>query len=336
MNIRLQFSLLLSAFLTAILIFILLDYTKNNALIIGAVFAIGASLVFFYVYYLLDLRNTASPYVIAIVGFPKSGKTTLIISLFGEVFAGKMATINKLTPHGKSTIERVNEGLALLRQKKALGPTGDQTRFGFRGDLELGRAFNRKKYKIEFGDFPGEDTIKYLNDHGPWLHNTEFFSWVMESDAMIFVIDLGRYLENYPSEKFIADTTSAFRAALQTYLDAPSDNSKRNSHPLVLAFSKSDLLTRDEINVNNIANIAEEGFRDYLPSTITIDNHRLDFWEKQVVHDFADLINYLDEEMVYFRFVFTSCLGTQDGRLLGFEELIAGLFPKHKSFGILK
>jgi hypothetical protein len=94
--------------------------------------------------------------------------------------------------------------------------------FAFRADATFGRWPFRTTYRMEFGDFLGKYSEE-RHDNMVALHNTEFFKWVADSDAMIFVIDLGRYLSNLRSKNnFIAEATAAFRAEWQQYLDANS------------------------------------------------------------------------------------------------------------------
>ena len=144
-----------------------------------------------------DLQIKKSIHV-AIVGFSRSGKTTLITSLFGEGFR-KNLPIN-LEPRGSKTIDKINLSLEMLNKGKALGPTQDQDMFSFRADATTGSYFARSTYRVEFGDFPGAYTEKTSeekdNNKIKWLHNSEFFRWIADSDAIIFVVDLGKYLSN--------------------------------------------------------------------------------------------------------------------------------------------
>ena len=133
---------------------------------------------------------------------------------------------------GQFTIERVNESLAQLGRGIAIGPTREKDRFGYQCNITLGRSFlSKRDYKVEIGDFPGEDTAAFVAKHGPWLHTTEFFKWTMDSDTVVFVIDCSRVCggpiinmlspkisweagRNYSTEN-VAFLSSAIRAAWQ-------------------------------------------------------------------------------------------------------------------------
>jgi len=110
-------------------------------------------------------------YNVAILGFPRSGKTTLLISLFREMFAKRVGVDIQL--RGSQTIEAVNQGLSLLSSGRSLGPTKDQDMFAFRADVKRGKFPSERTYKIEFGDFPGEHSETFVSGQ-EWFHNNDF------------------------------------------------------------------------------------------------------------------------------------------------------------------
>lgn len=283
--------------------------------------------------YMLIVRQESLPgsHNVAIVGFPQSGKTTLIISLFGETFAGKILPL-RLTPRGTKTIERINESLERLQRGQALGPTKDQDRFGFRADVTVRRFPFPRTYKVEFGDFPGVDSQTYSEDYGPWLHNTEFFKWAVDSDAMIFVIDLGRYLSRDELRTaYIARISSALRAAWQHFLDVNEHRIREvRRHPVVLTFTKADLfgVEEDPHDWDRFEKeIAKLGFGDEIPPIQEIDQEALILGKARVMQDFAELIQYFKGEARTFRVLFTSSFGLADGKRLGIGDLLQAVLP---------
>lgn len=76
-------------------------------------------------------------YSIAVIGYPRSGKTFLITAIFGELFSERLSEL-KTIPRGKETIERINRDLENLEIGRSLGPTTDQDRFAYRTDVEKG------------------------------------------------------------------------------------------------------------------------------------------------------------------------------------------------------
>lgn len=281
---------------------------------------------------LLEKYGLPKSHNVAIVGFPKSGKTTLIVSLFGDIFAGNISPVSA-TLKGTSTIERVNESLERLERGRALGPTKDQDRFSFRADVSIKKYLNSTTYKVEFGDFPGEDSEKYSNEYGDWLHNTEFFKWVVDSDSIIFVVDLGGYLGRTDKRiTYIAKTSSAIRAAWQHFLEFNGQKIKTvRKHPLILVFTKADLFC-DSI-INQDWNSSEEqikklGFGYYTPPRMEIEPDALDAGKKQVMQDYAELINYLESEASDFQVIFVSSFGLVNGKRLGINDLLPATLPK--------
>jgi GTPase SAR1 family protein len=295
------------------------------------------------------------PHDIAVIGFPASGKTTLIVTLYGEIFARRIDGVDaRLT--GQSTIETVNRGLQRIRTGKSIGPTTDQDVFAFRSEIRGPKGlFGYDAYKVQIADFPGEDTVKYLEEHGPWLHTTPFFQWVESANALIFVIDLGTYFQEiFEGERgeYVASMSAAIRAAWQNLLNTHEENVERvRERPVVLAFTKADLAdsilsekrtkdflafardtpqkyrnTEDDAGLHS--KIIEKGFSGKVPSPGPIDKERLDEIERMVTSDFSDLINYLSLEVKRFNVVVTSSFAELEGKKVGLEKLLKSVLPK--------
>ena len=212
-------------------------------------FALVSVIAFgFLLFALSSTLRVRKSYYVAVVGFPRSGKTTLIISLFGEAFASRLPT--RLSPRGAQTIVLINKSLEMLKKGSALGPTMDQDRYGFRADATIGRFPFTTTYRLEFGDFPGKYSKEYPNAEMHTLHNTEFFKWVADSDCIMFVIDIGKYLSSN-KKNFVAEVTSAFRTEWQQYLEVNSYRLKEvKRHPVIITFTKMDLLYRYAMPIN--------------------------------------------------------------------------------------
>ena len=269
-------------------------------------------------------------YNVAILGFPESGKTTLLVSLFDETFLGRISLF-KLSPRGSETIERVNQSLSLLKKGESVGPTKDQDRFSFRADITYNKFIFPTKLKVEFGDFPGESSKEYVKNYGLWLHTTEYFKWVIESDAIILIVDLGKYLRSSEHKvKYITEITGALRAAWQQYLDINKSRRKRViSHPLRLVFAKADLLALGKRAPDWIVpeqEILQLGFGNKPPPFSEIKNASFDYWSERVLEDFSDLVQYFKRESANFDYTFTSSFGLVKEHRLGLEKLIHSLF----------
>lgn len=293
--------------------------------------------------YVLIARTLRTPrsYRVAIVGFPRSGKTTLIVSLFGEAFAMKLPT--KVTPRGTQTIELVNKSLEMLKKGRALGPTTDQDLFAFRADIVLTRRFFPITYKVEFGDFPGKHSEDYISKRDSWLQTTEFFKWVVDSDAIVFVVDLGRYISNEASRReYIAEITSAFRAAWQSFLDINEYRARQvRRHPVVLVFNKADLAQRAStiVDVRSLEIVSPDlmksvekeirrlGFGDEVPPEIKIDKDILNYYKRMIETDFGELIRYFKDEAFKTRVIYVSSFGVLENQRLGMSDLLMSVFP---------
>jgi len=275
------------------------------------------------------IRNRFLPrsYNVAILGFPKSGKTTLIVSLFGEIFARRITSVKAIL-RGAETIQRVNDCLQMIERGKALGPTRSQDRFGFRVDMTQ-RKILARTYKVEFGDFPGDSSKEYIEKYGPWLHTTEFFKWVAESDSMVFVVDLGLYL--LKRTQYVPQISSAIRAAWQNYVDTKRQLGQEAGYsPLALVFSKADLFGfRNLKGVRPLQSVIMRfGFGEEVPPVKDIDHKAYAEGSERVRRDFRDLISYLESESRSFKIIFTSCFGLLEGKRLGIEELLDAILPR--------
>lgn len=327
--------------ITVIYFFILTYFNVINLSTYQIVFfSLLGSIVFSFAYIIVTGRfQEPQSYYVAILGFPKSGKTTLIISLFGEAFARRLPV--KMMPKGEKTIDMVNQSLSLLERGRSLGPTQDQDRFSFRGEVIFKEAFFSKKYNVEFGDFPGHDSKQYMEEYGPWLHKTEFFKWVSDSDALIFVIDLSHYINPRKRSDYISEMSSAIRAAWQHFVDINEYRINRIRRiPIILAFNKADLFSigiryygvETRISPTHIHEIEEKimnlGFGNIIPEIKEIQYSDFIDGKDKVINDFNNIIKYLKNESNNVHVIFTSSFGLYQGIRLGIRELFISVLPK--------
>jgi hypothetical protein len=217
-----------------------------------------------------------------------------------------------------------------LEQGNALGPTLDQDVFAYRSNVRVNRFPIPLVYKVEFGDFPGDDSREYIRNYGPWLHTTPFFKWLVESDCVIFAVDLAEYRKSRQVSGFVAELSAAIRAAWQHLVDYDAvRNEAANRRLVVLAFTKTDILTRPLPSRSDQLQkaIMKLGFGDKIPPPHEFDPEELEWEEAQVKNDFEDLIAYLTSEIDRFHVVFVSCFGTLGGQRLGIERLLRIVLP---------
>lgn len=280
-------------------------------------------------------RQLPSAYSIAVVGLPRSGKTTLITRSFNEIFSRKILGI-KLLPKGSQTIERVNLDIENLETGKKLGPTTDQDLFAYRANIEFPSIFpfRSRNLKVEFGDFPGEDSEELSSEENDWLHNTPFFKWVMEADSIIFVVDLAHYLSSQKnSTVYKAKVSKAIRAAWQHINEYHEKKYKLKKMPIVLAFTKSDLfsITTEAQDIDEVSKaIIELGF-EKAPPIVDINKRDYESGKVSACKDFNDLISFLSKETSQFDVVFVSCFGRINGNFIGIAKMLKKIIPFGRS-----
>jgi GTPase SAR1 family protein len=297
--------------------------TTFNAMILGG---IGVILITILLQWLSNQFPRA--YSIAIVGFPKSGKTTLITTLFGELFTNRVLNISTI-PRGLATIERVNADLAKLEIGEAVGPTTDQDLFAYRTDMIRGKIFKQRD-KVEIGDFPGEDSQKFTEQFGDWFHETPYFKWAMEADAFIFIIDVAELLNENSAKQYAARITQAIRAAWQRLGEYHLEGHKNlPQKPVLLVFTKSDLfgITPHAVQEDAVLKkISQLGFTE-VPEAGEIDPEKLQQGQNHTEQLFSPLINYLKNQSNQFDYLFVSCFSYHHNQKLGINELIKKILP---------
>jgi GTPase SAR1 family protein len=287
----------------------------------GAVTGVVATLIVAFSAARIMRQRLPVAYRVAVLGFPRSGKTTLIIAMFGEMFARRLVGYD-VHPRGESTIERVNADLESLELGRPLGTTTDQDLFAFRADVIARGGIFPRIFKVEIGDFPGEDTVKFAEEFGDWFHQTPYFKWAMEADAFIFVADLAAIRGGDSAAPNVARTSRAIRAAWQRLQEHHLEGARRlSSKPVALVFMKEDLLfpagaaairggpiSRDPLQVEQGALMAEED---------------------RIVGLFGDLLAFLRSQARVFRVIFVSAFAVDKcGRRLGVNELLRFILPR--------
>jgi GTPase SAR1 family protein len=269
-------------------------------------------------------------YSIAVLGFPRSGKTTLITAMFGELFANKILGY-RVFPRGQSTIERINSDLENLELGRNLGPTTDQDLFAYRADVVRDQFLISRIYKVEVGDFPGEDSIAFAEAFGDWFHQTPYFRWAMAADAFIFVVDLKQVLDPVSSREYVARVSKAIRAAWQRLQENHIQGEKALfAKPVALVFTKADLFG-ENIHAYDMPFDLEESRRLRFGSASSgredIDPKAFETGTSDVVRTFTELIDYLNSQARGFDVFFVSAFAYQGGRRIGVKNLLRFILP---------
>jgi GTPase Era involved in 16S rRNA processing len=293
--------------------------------------AVGVATTLMWV--LLDSRMPR-PYNIAIIGYPESGKTTLIVSLFGEILASKIEGV-RATLSTKSTTERVIPGIAALEMRKALSPAKSQFMFVYRADIVLGsRSWLRKTYKVEVGDFSEQTAEELAVGTAERLVNPEFEKWVNEADAFVFVIDVAQCYRGYEmgnriNDEYVRQMTAAIRTAWQNVLNYHTAGRKKlRSYPVILAFTKSDLINHvsDAPNAHVSEAMQKWGFAE-IPAVADIQPQKFSQEAQRIRDAFDEVRSFFQQNSDSYEDVFVSSLGNMGGRRLGLERLVRAIFP---------
>lgn len=186
---------------------------------------------------------------IAVIGLPKSGKTTLITVIFELIQKGTY--IREVRLHGVKTINTVNKLISLLNSGHRVGPTTEKEIFVFRFSYQK-RGLLKKLFDVEIADFPGEYSGKLLlesdleednqrrtrrrgaqrkdsesghsNDELDFaLFGQEFFSWIASAREYLFLIDLSAIYSAEKVKGAIADISARIRTSWQIIEDATSE-----------------------------------------------------------------------------------------------------------------
>jgi hypothetical protein len=282
----------------------------------------------------LPVLRLPRAYSIAVVGYPRSGKTFLITATFAELFSNRISG-SLIVPRGKATIEKINRDLAAIDIGKPVGPTTDQDLFAYRADLLRGRFPFRRTYKIEIGDFPGEDSREFAEKFGDWFHETPYFKWAMEANAFVFVIDLAPFLSSKDKSEYVARMTRAIRAAWQHLLEYHLEGRRDlKNKPVCVIFTKTDLLQRYEPPLASAASqetseeITKYGFEVIEPLNITDKEFEVDQSVKhKIANLFSEIIDYLRQQSSKCEVIFVSAITrTKQGRL-GIKDFLKHILP---------
>jgi hypothetical protein len=192
------------------------------------------------------LARTPVPLTISLLGFPGAGKTVYLTTLFEELQQNRDGDI-RFAPYGRETIEAVNSGLNLLASGRWPPRTASGSVFTYRATASLEGFFIRRQYKIEIADYAGEH-MDELNPTDPaWLHKTDYFKYVVQSDAVILALDAPKLiLSDAPTRSTIQN---AYVAAFQVLAEEKgATESRLLRSPVALIFLKMDALEDHSLN----------------------------------------------------------------------------------------
>ena len=334
--------------------------------------AVGAVLSSVLITLLFTRIAPPSPHNVAFVGFQKSGKTTLLITMFNELMLFRVSGVSARL-RGEKTIKRVTSYMEKIRLRQAVGPTTQRSQFPYEVNITRGRFLGRS-FKMSFADFPGEKSEEYVSGlpeqqseghdyaankesedyrsvvasivkkRAPYhqiddtaLFDRDFFRWVLECDALVFVVDIAQYLmdkaHSQPSpmaSNYVVEVSQAYMRTWSYILDARDQAGEARAPVVVLAFTKSDLFDVDSHGAaadSLETMMATAGFEEPLPEVREISRVKFEEGKKQCEEDFYDLLQFLRGHSRRFHSVYTSSFALMDGQRLGVEKVFKAVLP---------
>lgn len=233
---------------------IIAEYSTTLGQSFTIVALVGMASVFAQLFFrLMFIQGIRSTLRVAVIGRSQSGKTSLITIFFDRIISGKAARYVSVT--GTDTADRVRDQLLKLTTDLYIGPTRDKDVFSYRYNVNKPFLFVKRKIAVEVADFPGEyseelgsnysNEIEYNPHESLGLYRKEFFSWVVNADRYIFVIDGAKAFELFQSdqrgfEDYVAITTIELKNAVIRLKQELLDDDVSRRH-VMLVFSKADV-----------------------------------------------------------------------------------------------
>ncbi len=190
-------------------------------------------------------RNPIS-LTISMLGFPGAGKTVYLTTLFDQLQRREEAGVRvRFTPYGRETIEAVTTNLNLLSSGTWLLPTPPGSVFPYRANATIGVGLFQRKFKIEIADWAGEKMAELNPSEPAWLHKTDYFKFVIQSDAVILALDAGSVWKSDRATR--EKIQNAYVAAFQVLAEEKGATERQQLRaPVALVFLKVDLCPPDK------------------------------------------------------------------------------------------
>lgn len=304
---------------------------------------------------LVNRRSSVTSVRVAILGMPQVGKTTLIAACFQEIFSRRVNI--RAIMSGTRSFESLNENISRLAVGLPIRPTTDQDVTAYRFEIEPSGLLS-PRYRVEFGDFPGEDTKKYIEQYGPWLHNSPFFEWALTCDAFVFCVDSGPLAKLFKVQREIEGmqqsellrfgdddspartlSRSMMRDRAQKELPAATEYVNDSSaavraawQHIVASFGPRRMAYLRKSPVLLVFTKIDLLFREPdvedNPNTIRLDSSKGTTAQRWLEDQFKDLTNYLADETNQFSIVSTSSFATIHGSRVGMYDFLRGILPR--------
>jgi GTPase SAR1 family protein len=281
------------------------------------------------------LNYNPSDYYIAVLGYPRSGKSIFITSFIKHLMHEEIAGCKPIKLENE-TAKRLKDNIKHLNSRTPLEQTKEESIFPYIVDISKGRLTLKKYFKLQFGDFSGDNSAQFNDGYRQWFHKTPSFVWVMQAHAFIFVVDLAEVLAQYDDDFYCKKVSDgifeAWRSIEKSHLGGPA---KLKNKPIVLLFNKADLLpTFHELlgpkpEGQMRIKMLQSGFaKKSLPQTININKDLDPDLYALIEIKFGDIIHFLKSKSNRFNTIFFSHYLTLNGIPIGLEKVADTILPK--------
>ena len=158
------------------------------------------------------MHYNSSDYYIAVLGYPRSGKSIFITSLINHLLYEKGSDYETIKINDE-TKKKLKDNIKCLNSRIPFKRTNTESIFPYRVDISKGKFLLKKNYKLQIGDFTGDNSAQFHNGYRQWFHKSPSFIWTLQADAFIFVVDLAEVLAQYEDDFYCEKVSNAIYKA---------------------------------------------------------------------------------------------------------------------------
>ena len=281
------------------------------------------------------MRYNSSDYYIAVLGYPKSGKSIFITSLINYLIHDNGSTGRTIKINDETT-KKFKDNIKCLNSRIPFKQTNAESIFAYRVDISKGKFLLKKNYKLQIGDFTGDNKAQFHNGYRQWFHKSPSFIWTLQADAFIFVVDLAEVLAQYEDDYYCEKVSNAiYRAWKRIERSHLGGKDNLRNRPIVLLFTKADLLVKfyellgpaplDQIRIK----MFQLGFsKKSLPKTISVKTDLDPDLYTIIEEKFRSIITYLNKKSKRYNTIFFSHFLNLNGQPIGIGNVVDSILPK--------
>ena len=166
------------------------------------------------------MRHNYLDYYIAVLGYPRSGKTIFITSFLNHLIREKIPGCKPIKLEDK-TAKRFTYNINYLSSRLPFDQSNEDSVFPYIVDISKGTLNLKKYYKIQIGDFSGDNSAQISEGYRQWFHKSSSFLWAMQANAFIFVVDLAEVLAQYDDDFYCEKVSDGIFEACKRIEQSP-------------------------------------------------------------------------------------------------------------------